>query len=97
MIIHVRTAHRRCQAQIVAQDIEPKHGKHGSGAPLSSFLCSLLRCSLSTVVACPLLIATVSWESVASAKLVDASVRLVGGEFGTSAELVGTSVRLVAG
>ena len=37
MIIHVRTAHRRCQAQIVAQDTEQKHGKHGSGAPLSSF------------------------------------------------------------
>ena len=31
------TAHRRCQAQIVAQDTEQKHGKHGSGAPLSSF------------------------------------------------------------
>ena len=28
MIIHVRTAHRRCQAQIVAQDTEQKHGKH---------------------------------------------------------------------
>ena len=27
MIIHVRTAHRRCQAQIVAQDTEQKHGK----------------------------------------------------------------------
>ena len=26
-IIHVRTAHRRCQAQIVAQDTEQKHGK----------------------------------------------------------------------
>ena len=37
MIIHVRTAHRRCQAQIVAQDTEQKHGKHGSGALLSSF------------------------------------------------------------
>ena len=37
MIVHVRTAHRRCQAQIVAQDTEQKHGKHGSGAPLSSF------------------------------------------------------------
>ena len=37
MIIHVRTAHRRCQAQIVAQDTEQKHGKHGSGTPLSSF------------------------------------------------------------
>ena len=36
-IIHVRTAHPRCQAQIVAQDTEQKHGKHGSGAPLSSF------------------------------------------------------------
>ena len=30
------TAHRRCQAQIVAQDTEKKHGKHCSGAPLSS-------------------------------------------------------------
>ena len=37
MIIHVRTAHRWCQAQIVAQDTEQKHGKHGSGAWLSSF------------------------------------------------------------
>ena len=37
MIIHVRTAHHRCQAQSVAQDTEQKHGKHGSGAPLSSF------------------------------------------------------------
>ena len=37
MIIHVRTVHRRCQAQIVAQDTEQKHGKHGGGAPLSSF------------------------------------------------------------
>ena len=37
MIIHVRTAHRRCQAQIVAHHTEQKHGKHGSGAPLSSF------------------------------------------------------------
>ena len=27
MIIHVRTAHRSCQAQIVAQDTEQKHGK----------------------------------------------------------------------
>ena len=27
MIIHVRTAHHRCQAQIVAQDTEQKHGK----------------------------------------------------------------------
>ena len=27
MIIHVRTAHRRCQAQIVAEDMEQKHGK----------------------------------------------------------------------
>ena len=54
MFIYVRTAHRRCQAQIVAQDTEQKHGKHGSGAPLSSFpLLSLLWCSLSTVVACP--------------------------------------------
>ena len=34
---HVRTAHRRCQAHIVAQDTEEKHSKHGSGAPLSSF------------------------------------------------------------
>ena len=37
MIIHVRTTHRRCQVQIVAQDTEQKHGKHGGGAPLSSF------------------------------------------------------------
>ena len=37
MIIHVRIAHRKCQAQSVAQDTEQKHGKHGSGAPLSSF------------------------------------------------------------
>ena len=43
------------------------------------------------------MIATVSFESGPSAKLVDTSVRLVGGEFGTSAELVGASVRLVAG
>ena len=50
---------------------------------------------LSTVVANPLSIATVSCESGTSAKLVDTSVRLVGVEFGTSAELVGTSVRLV--
>ena len=34
-------------------------------------------------------------ESGTSSKLVDTSVRLVGGEFGTSTELVGTSVRLV--
>ena len=47
------------------------------------------------MVACPLLIATVSCESGTSAKLVSTSVRLVGGEFGTSAKLVGTSVRLV--
>ena len=37
MIIHVRTAHHRCQAQSVAQDTEQIHGKHGSGALLSSF------------------------------------------------------------
>ena len=28
MIIHVRTAHHRCQAQSVAQDTEQIHGKH---------------------------------------------------------------------
>ena len=39
------------------------------------------------MVAYPLLIATVSCESGTSAKLVDTSVRLVGGEFLTSAEL----------
>ena len=50
-----------------------------------------------TVVACPLLIATVSCESGTSAKLVDMSVRLVGCEFGTNGNLVGTSARLVAG
>ena len=27
MIIHVRTAHHRCQAQSVAQETEQKHGK----------------------------------------------------------------------
>ena len=37
MIIHVRTAHHRCLAQSVAQDTEQMHGKHGSGALLSSF------------------------------------------------------------
>ena len=36
-------------------------------------------CSLSTVVACPLLIATVSCESETSAELVGTSVRLVAG------------------
>ena len=36
MIIHVCTAHHRCQAQNVEQDTEQKHGKHGCGAPLSS-------------------------------------------------------------
>ena len=29
-IIHVRTAHHRCQAQSVAQDTEQMHGKHFS-------------------------------------------------------------------
>ena len=37
MIIHVRTAHDRCQAQSVAQDAGQIHGKHGSGALLSLF------------------------------------------------------------
>ena len=37
MIIHVRTAHRRCQAQIVAQDTEQKHGKHFFSSPSSPF------------------------------------------------------------
>ena len=37
MIIHVRTAHHKCEAQNIAQDTEQKHGKHGSGALLSSF------------------------------------------------------------
>ena len=37
MIIHVRTAHHRCQAQSVAQDAQQIHGKHGSGALLSPF------------------------------------------------------------
>ena len=32
-----RTAHRRCQAQIVAQDTEQKHGKHLSFSPLHFF------------------------------------------------------------
>ena len=32
----MRTAHHRCQAQSVEQDTEQKHGKHGSGALLSS-------------------------------------------------------------
>ena len=37
MIIHVRTAHHRCQALSVAQDTEHIHGKHGSEALLSPF------------------------------------------------------------
>ena len=80
-----------------AQDTEQKHGKHGSGAPLSSFPQLLVVVLAEHVVACPLSIATVSCESGTSAMLVGTSVRLVGGESGTSAELVGTSVRLVAG
>ena len=69
MFIYVCTAHRRCQAQIVAQDTEQKHGKHGSGAPLSSFPLLLV-----VVVACPLSIATLRFgESGTSAKLVDTS------------------------
>ena len=40
MIIHVRTAHHRCQAQSVGQDTERKHGKHSPF--FSSFLSSFL-------------------------------------------------------
>ena len=36
MIIHERTAHRRCQAQIVAQDTEQKHGKQILSIPLAT-------------------------------------------------------------
>ena len=43
------------------------------------FPCSLLRWSLSTLVACPLVIATVGCESGASGKLVGTSVELVAG------------------
>ena len=97
MIIHVRTAHRRCQAQIVAQDTEQKHGKLGSGAPLSSF---------------PLLLVVVLAERSGCVSSVDRDRELpIWSErearqiecetrwtvSGTSAELVATSVRLVAG
>ena len=37
MIVHVRTAHHRCQAQSVAQDTEQKHGKQ-EGRPRASGL-----------------------------------------------------------
>ena len=80
-----------------AQDTEQKHAKHGSGAPLSSFPVILAVVLAEHGGRLSLSIATVSCESGTSAKLVDTSVRLVGGKFGTSAELVGTSVRLVAG
>ena len=54
------------QAQSVAQDTEQIHGKHGSGALLSSLLLVVV-------------IAAVGCESGASGKLVGTSVELVAG------------------
>ena len=79
------------------QDTEQIHGKQGSGAlliPLPLFLVAV--CSLSTLVACRLVIATVGCESGTSAKLVVTSVRLVGLRV-WNGKLVGTSEELVAG
>ena len=67
--------------EFCAQDTEQIHGKHGSGALFES------RCSLSTLVVCPLVIATVGCEAGTSAELVGTSVELVAGyrwnEYGT--------------
>ena len=97
MIIHVRTAHHRCQAESVAQDTELKHGKHGSGALLSSFLV-LLVVVLAEHGGC---LPSVDrdrelriWNE-REARRNECETR--GCESGTSAELVRTSVRLVAG
>ena len=63
---------------LCAQDTEQKHGKDGSGAPLSSFLVLLVVVLAEHGGCLSSVDRTVSCESGTSAKLVGTSVRLVG-------------------